>query len=86
VKKCLENSPSDALDLAVEFEHFREHENIDDFIESLQKQHSVSTRYSNAAIEDMALTELQEHAENLRRQKSLRKTRLQLTKTNTIFF
>jgi hypothetical protein len=65
VRRCLENSESDMLDLAVEFEHLREYDNIDDFIEHLEKMHSVSKTYSNATLEDMALTELKEHADIL---------------------
>jgi hypothetical protein len=68
VRRCLENSESDMLDLAVEFEHFREYDNIDDFIEYLEKQHSVSKTYSDATLQDLALTELQEHAEILNKQ------------------
>lgn len=66
VRRCLENS--DMLDLAVLFEHLREYDNIDDFIEYLEKQHSVSKTYRDATLEDMALTELQEHAEILNKQ------------------
>jgi hypothetical protein len=68
VRRCLENSESDMLDLAIEFEHLRDYDNIDDFIEHLEKQHSVSKTYSDATLEDMALTELKEHAEILNKQ------------------
>ncbi len=68
VRRCLEHSASDALDLAIEFEHFREYDNTDDFIEHLEKQHAVSKTYCDAALEDMALTELKEHAEILNKQ------------------
>ena len=65
VRRCLENSESDMLDLAIEFEHLRDYDNIDDFIEHLEKQHSVSKTYSDAALQDLALTELKEHADIL---------------------
>lgn len=65
VRRCLENSESDMLDLAVEFEHLREYDNIDDFIEHLEKQHLVSKTYSDAALQDILLTDLKEHAESL---------------------
>jgi hypothetical protein len=65
VRRCLENSESDMLDLAVEFEHLRDYDNIDDFIEHLEKQHAVSKTYSDATLQDMALTELKEHADIL---------------------
>jgi len=65
VRRCLENSESDMLDLAVEFEHLRDYDNIDDFIEHLEKLHSVSKTYSDAALQDILLTDLQEHADTL---------------------
>jgi hypothetical protein len=67
VRKCLENSSSDSLDLAVEFEHLKNFENIDDFIEYLEKQHTISKSYSDGLRRDLALEDLQEHAKNLGR-------------------
>ena len=62
VRRCLENSPSDALDLAVEFEQLREFDNIGDFLEHLERQHAVSKTYSEALLEDLALEDLKEKA------------------------
>ncbi len=65
VRRCLENSESDKLDLAVEFEHLHDFDNTDDFIDYLEKQHSISKTYRDAVLKDMALTELEEHADIL---------------------
>ena len=62
VKRCLENSVADSLDIAVLFEELRDYDNIDDFMKHLEEQHFVSKTYRDDVIEDMALTELEEHA------------------------
>jgi len=65
VRRCLENSPSDALDLAVEFEQLHTFDDSGDFISYLEKQHSLSKTYRDSVLEDMALTELTDHAKIL---------------------
>ena len=42
VKHYLERSPSEPLDIAVEFEQLRDFSTVDEFLESLQEQHTLA--------------------------------------------
>jgi replicative DNA helicase len=60
VKRFLEQSSSEPLDIAVTFEALRDYETVDAFLESLQAEHMINKTYSDATLEDMALTALEE--------------------------
>jgi hypothetical protein len=64
VKKFLERSPSDALDIAVSFEELRDFETVDGFIEYLEKQYEISKDHSDIAY-DYALEEVTQKVEIL---------------------
>lgn len=68
VKQVLEHSPSEPLDIAVDFEGLRDYSTIQAFLESLAEQHTITKGYTDESLADYALEELTEKAEILGKQ------------------
>jgi hypothetical protein len=68
VKRFLEQSPSEPLDIAVTFETLRDFETVADFLESLEAEHTITKGYTNESLEEYALKELTEKAQILGKQ------------------
>ena len=65
VKRVLERSGTDPLDLAVEFEGLRDFDTVQDFLEDLEKRHMVSQDNGDDLAKSYAEEELEEKAEYL---------------------
>lgn len=68
VKRFLEQSLTEPLDIAVTFESLRDFDTVADFLESLETEPTINKTYSDAFLEDYALEELTEKAEILGKQ------------------
>ena len=68
VKRVLENSPSEPLDIAVEFETLRDYSTVDAFIDSLVAAHMITKTRTDETLKDYALDELIEKAQIIGKQ------------------